>query len=211
MMEHMEVTGIRVVNPTYAFRRARDKYSTQYTLQAAGLPVAETFTTESMNRAYVRSQEMGVSVYKPILGSMGKGALKFDDHDLAYNAWKMLTRLGQPLIVQKYIDNPGRDIRVFVVGGKVIGTAVKYGEEGKWKTNVAQGGTMVDEPVAEEIQELGVRATEVMGLDYAGVDVIESQDGPVVLEVNGAPGWQGLKGATGINVAEKIVRHVTGG
>jgi len=211
MIEHMEVSGIRVVNPTYAFRRARDKYSTQYTLQAAGLPVAETFTTESMNRAYTRSQEMGVFVYKPILGSMGKGALKFDDHDLAYNAWRMLSRLGMPLIVQKYIDNPGRDIRVFVVGGKVIGTAVKYGEKGKWKTNVAQGGTMVDEPVAEEIQELGVRATEVMGLDYAGVDVIESPDGPVVLEVNGAPGWQGLKGATGINVAEKIVRYVTGG
>ena len=152
---------------------------------------------------------MGVSVYKPILGSMGKGSLKFDDPDVAYNAWKMLSRLGQPLIVQEFLPNPGRDIRVFVVGGKVIASAYKYGVPGQWKTNVAQGGRMVDEPVPLEILEIGVKAVKAIGLDYAGVDVIESDRGPVVLEVNGAPGWQALKQATGVDVAEKIVRHVT--
>jgi glutathione synthase/RimK-type ligase-like ATP-grasp enzyme len=69
MIEHMELSGIRVVNPTYSFRRARDKYSTQYALSGAGLPIATTYTTESMERAYRRSREMGVSVYKPILSS----------------------------------------------------------------------------------------------------------------------------------------------
>jgi len=209
MVEHLEVSGIRVVNPCYPFRRARDKYATQYVLVAAGLPVATTYTTESMERAYRRSIQMGVSVYKPILGSMGKGALKFDDPDVAYNAWKMLSRLGQPLIVQEFLPNPGRDIRVFVVGDRVIASAYKYGVPGQWKTNVAQGGRMVDEPVPEEILELGVKAVKAIGLDYAGVDVIESDRGPVVLEVNGAPGWQALKQVTGVDVAEKIVRHVT--
>ena len=209
MVEHLEVAGIRVVNPCYPFRRARDKYATQYVLVAAGLPVATTYTTESMERAYRRSIQMGVSVYKPILGSMGKGSLKFDDPDVAYNAWKMLSRLGQPLIVQEFLPNPGRDIRVFVVGGKVIASAYKYGVPGQWKTNVAQGGRMVDEPVPLETLEIGVKAVKAIGLDYAGVDVIESDRGPVVLEVNGAPGWQALKQATGVDVAEKIVRHVT--
>ena len=203
------MSGIRVVNPCYPFRRARDKYATQYVLVAAGLPVATTYTTESMERAYRRSIQMGVSVYKPILGSMGKGALKFDDPDVAYNAWKMLSRLGQPLIVQEFLPNPGRDIRVFVVGDRVIASAYKYGVPGQWKTNVAQGGRMVDEPVPEEILEIGVKAVKAIGLDYAGVDVIESDRGPVVLEVNGAPGWQALKQVTGVDVAEKIVRHVT--
>jgi ribosomal protein S6--L-glutamate ligase len=210
MVEHLEVSGIRVVNPCYPFRRARDKYATQYVLVAAGLPVATTYTTESMERAYRRSIQMGVSVYKPILGSMGKGSLKFDDPDLAYNAWKMLSRIGQPLIVQEFLPNPGRDIRVFVVGGRVIASAYKYGVPGQWKTNVAQGGRMVDEPVPGEILEIGVKAVKAIGLDYAGVDVIESDRGPVVLEVNGAPGWQALKQVTGVDVAEKIVRHVTG-
>jgi RimK family alpha-L-glutamate ligase len=211
MIEHMELTGIRVVNPCYPFRRARDKYATQYTLAGAGLPVALTYTTENMERAYRRSIEIGVSVYKPILGSMGKGSLKFDDPDIAYNAWKMLSRLGQPLLVQEYISNPGRDIRVFVVGDRVVGSAYKYGMPGRWKTNVAQGGRMVDEPLPEEILELGVRATRALGLDYAGVDIIESDRGPVILEVNGSPGWQALKRATGVDIAEEIVRYVTAG
>jgi ribosomal protein S6--L-glutamate ligase len=211
MIEHMELSGIRVVNPTYSFRRARDKYSTQYALSGAGIPIATTYTTESMERAYRRSQEMGVSVYKPILSSMGKGSLRFDDPDIAYNAWKMLSRVGMPLIVQEYLENPGRDIRVFVVGGKVIASAYKYGVPGEWKTNVAQGGKMVDEPVPEEILDLGVRAAEALGLIYSGVDVMETPRGPVVLEANGSPGWQALKAATGVDVAEKIVLHATEG
>ncbi len=211
LIEHMEVAGIRVVNPCYPFRRARDKYATQYILSRAGLPVALTYTTESMENAYQRSTEMGVSVYKPILSSMGKGSLRFDSPDIAYNAWKMLSRLGQPLIVQEYLSNPGRDIRVFVVGGQVIGSAYKYGAPGQWKTNVAQGGRMVDEPVPDDILELGVKATMAIGLDYAGVDIIESDRGPVILEVNGSPGWQALREATGVDVANKIVKHVTSG
>lgn len=207
LLEHMEVAGIRVVNPSYAFRRARDKYATQYTLEAAGLPVPTTYTTESMADAYRASELYGEFIYKPILSSMGKGSLKFTDPDLAYNAYKMLDRFSQPLILQKYVPNPGRDIRVFVIGDRVVGSAYKYRPEGKWKTNVAQGGRMVEERVPDDILELGVKATEAMGLDYSGVDVIESPEGPVVLEVNGSPGWQALNIAANIKVADEIVKH----
>lgn len=209
MMEHMEVAGIRVVNPCYSFRRARDKYATGYTLADAGLPVAMTYTTENMEAAYRRSHNLDAFVYKPILGSMGKGSMKFDNPDLAYNAWKTLSRIGQPLIIQEYIQNPGRDIRVFVVGDNVVGSAYKYGAPGRWKTNVAQGARMVDEQVPEDILELGIKAVKTIGLDYAGVDIIESERGPVILEVNGAPGWQALKQVTGIDIAVEIVKHVT--
>jgi RimK family alpha-L-glutamate ligase len=208
MVEHLELSGVRVVNPGYPFRRARDKYATQYILHQAGLPVATTYTTENMERAFRCSQEMRECVYKPILGSMGKGSLKFDDPDLAYNAWKMLSRLGQPLIVQEYLHNPGRDVRIFVVGEEAIGTVYKYGVPGQWKTNVAQGGRMVEEQVSDEIVELGLKANNAMGLDYSGVDIIESNKGPVILEVNGAPGWQALKAATGIDVADRIIRYI---
>ncbi|MBQ04647.1 RimK family alpha-L-glutamate ligase [Candidatus Bathyarchaeota archaeon] len=211
MIEHMSFSGIHVVNPTYSLRRARDKYSTQYALSEAGLPIATTYTTESMEMAYQRSREIGVSVYKPILSSMGKGSLRFDDPEIAHNAFKMLSRVGMPLIIQEYLENPGRDIRVFVVGGEVVATAIKYGGPGEWKTNVAQGGKMVDEPVSNEILALGVRATNALGLIYSGVDIMETPRGPVVLEANGSPGWQALKAVTGIDVAEKIVLHVAKG
>lgn len=206
MLEHMEVAGIKVVNSTYPFRRSRDKYATQYVLQAAGIPIPQTFTTESLARAYQKTNEMGKTIYKPILSSMGRGSMKFDDADLAYNAYRLLDRLHHPLILQKYVQTPGRDIRVFIVGDEVVGAVYKYLPEGEWKSNVAQGGKMVEEEMSDEIIEMAFNANEAMGLDYSGVDILESPEGPIVLEVNASPGWQGLKKATGKDVAEIIVR-----
>jgi ribosomal protein S6--L-glutamate ligase len=148
----------------------------------------------------------GKVVYKPILSSMGKGIMKFNDADLAYNAYKMLDRMHHPLIIQKYIKNPGRDIRVFVIGGNVTKAVYRYIPEDGWKSNVAQGGKMIEGKISKEILELGLNANKAMGLDYSGVDIIEGQDGPIIMEVNAAPGWQGLKEATGENIAEKIIQ-----
>jgi RimK family alpha-L-glutamate ligase len=207
MLEHMEMAGIKVVNSTYPFRRSRDKYATQYVLHAAGIPIPQTFTTESLARAYQKTNEMGKTIYKPILGSMGRGSMKFDNADLAYNAYRLLDRLQHPLILQKYVQTPGRDIRVFIVGDEVVGAVYKYLLEGEWKSNVAQGGRMVEEEMSDEIIDMAFKATEAMGLDYSGVDILESPEGPIVLEVNASPGWQGLKKATGKDVADIIVRY----
>lgn len=207
MLEHMEIAGIKVMNSTLPFRRSRDKYATQYVLQDAGIPIPSTYTTESLARAYQVTGEMKDVIYKPILSSMGRGSMKFTDPDLAYNAYRLLDRLQHPLILQKYVENPGRDIRVFVIGDEVVGAVYKYIPEGQWKSNVAQGGKMVEEEMSDEIIEMAFNATRAMGLDYAGVDIIESQDGPIVLEVNASPGWQGLKGATGKDVADLIVEY----
>jgi RimK family alpha-L-glutamate ligase len=208
LLEHMEVAGIRVMNPCYPFRRARDKYATQYVLLNNNLPVAETVTTESLARAYEHTSLMdGNIIYKPILSSMGKGSMRFENTDLAYNAYKMLDRMQQPFLIQRFIQNPGRDIRVFVIGGKIAGAVYKYIPEGGWKSNVAQGGKMVEEKISQDILELGLKATKAMKLDYCGVDIIEGTEGPVILEVNAAPGWQGLKEATGLDIADKIIRY----
>jgi len=207
MVEHMEMSGIRVVNPCYPFRRARDKYATQYILAKHGLPIPYTYTTESIAEGYTLAEVYKKFVYKPILSSMGKGSMLFEDPDLAYNAFKSLNRYDQPLILQKYVPNPGRDIRVFVIGDQVIGSAYKYRAPGKWKTNVAQGGHMTDEKVPEDICELGIKATKAMGLDYSGVDIIESPMGPMILEVNASPGWQALNQAVDIKIADEIVKY----
>ncbi len=207
MLEHMEMAGIKVMNSTYPFRRSRDKYATQYVLHVAGIPIPQTFTTESLARAYQKTNEMGKTIYKPILGSMGRGSMKFDDADMAYNAYRLLDRLQHPLILQKYVQTPGRDIRVFIVGDEVVGAVYKYLPEGKWKSNLAQGGRMVEEEMSDEIIDMAFKATKAMGLDYSGVDIIESPEGPLVLEVNASPGWQGLKKATGKDIADIIVRY----
>jgi ribosomal protein S6--L-glutamate ligase len=207
MMEHMEVAGIKVINSTYPFRRSRDKYSTQYTLQAAGLPIPKTFTTESLAMAYAHTEKMLPVIYKPILSSMGRGSMKFVDTDLAFNAYKTLDRLYHPLIIQGYVHNPGRDVRIFVIGDECVGAVYKYIPEGKWKSNIAQGGRMVEEEMKPQIIELGIKAARAMELDYCGVDILESPDGPIVLEVNAAPGWQGLNKATGKDIAKIVTEY----
>ncbi len=126
MLEHMEVAGIRVINSTYPFRRSRDKYATQYMLHKACIPIPTTYTTESLARAYTVTGDMKEVIYKPILSSMGRGSMKFTDADLAYNAYRLLDRLQHPLILQKYVTNPGRDIRVFIIGDQVVGAVYKY-------------------------------------------------------------------------------------
>lgn len=205
MMGHLEVSGVHVVNPIYACMKVRDKYSMSYTLAKAGLPIPKTYVTEMANWAYRVSQDFSQLVYKPIVGGLGFGSMKFDDSDMAFNAFKTLERLGDPLYIQEYLEKPNRDIRVFVIGDKVLASIYRIAPSGKWKTNVAQGSQAKAFKLSAELAEISLKAVEAVGLLYAGIDIIETRDGPVILEVNGSPSWQGLQQATGINIAEHLV------
>jgi len=208
MMEHLELSGTFVVNSTQACRRARDKYSTMYALARAELPIPPTYVTEMAHWAYRTSKRFKCAVYKPILGSLGFGSMKFDNADLAFNAYTTLERLGQPLFVQEYLEKLGRDIRAFVLGEKVIASIYRVAQPTEWKTNVAQGAQAKAIQLSSKLEKLAIKAARALGLLYAGVDILEVGKKAVVLEVNGSPSWQGLQKATGVNVAEELVKHV---
>jgi RimK family alpha-L-glutamate ligase len=206
LMEHMELSGALMINSTYAHRKAKDKYSMTYSLARAGLPIPRTYVTEMAHWAYRVSQEFKQVVYKPIVGSLGFGSMKFNDVDLAFNAYKTLERWGQPLYVQEYLEKPSRDIRAFVIGENVLASIYREARPGEWKTNVAQGAKAKPLRLSTEMQELVIKATKAIDLLYAGVDVMETSKGPIIIEVNASPSWQGLQNATGVNVAEKLVK-----
>lgn len=208
MMEHLEFSGTLVVNPTYAYRKAKDKYSTICTLARAGLPIPRTYVTEMAHWAYRTSRGFKQIVYKPIVGSLGFGSMRFSNPDLAFNAYKTLERWGHPIYVQEYLEKPGRDIRAFVIGETILASVYRVAPPGEWRTNVAQGSQTQPIRLPGELKELALRATKSLGLLYAGVDILETEDGPVLLEVNGSPSWQGLERATGVNVAERLVQFV---
>jgi len=208
MMEHLELSGTFVVNSTQACQRARDKYSTMYTLARAGMPIPPTYVTEMAHWAYRASKGFKQVVYKPILGSLGFGSMKFDNADLAFNAYTTLERLGQPLYIQEYVEKPGRDIRAFVLGERVIASIYRIAQPTEWKTNVAQGAQAKAIQLSSKLEKLAIKAARALGLLYAGVDILEVGKKAVVLEVNGSPSWQGLQKATGVNVAEELVKHV---
>jgi ribosomal protein S6--L-glutamate ligase len=196
-----------VINPVQAFRKARDKYLTMCVLAKAGLPILPTYVTEMAHWAYRASKGFRKVVYKPIVGSLGFGSMKFDDVDLAFNAYSQLERLGQPLYVQEYMEKPGRDIRAFIIGDRVAASICRTAQLTEWKTNVAQGAQPEPVQLSSKLEGLALKAVTSLGLMYAGVDILENEEKAVVLEVNGSPSWQGIRKATGANITEELVQY----
>jgi RimK family alpha-L-glutamate ligase len=132
--------------------------------------------------------------------------VRVSEPEVARRILRSLEQTRAVFYVQKAVDHGGRDIRVFVVGGTVLGAIERRAPEGEWRTNVAIGGSATPCDLPADWAELAVRAAAVVGADYAGVDLLPSRDGGVfVLEVNGIPGWEGFQKATGIDVAGAIV------
>jgi RimK family alpha-L-glutamate ligase len=112
------------------------------------------------------------------------------------------------MLIQEFIDTPGRDIRVSVVGSKVIGAMYRYAKPGEWKTNVSRGAKPKECPLTKELEQLALKAAKALEMDFAGIDILEEDDQLVVSEVNSAPNWSGLQKATGVDAAEEIAAHI---
>jgi len=205
----IENRGVRVVNSPRAIERSVDKFYTTTLLQEAGLPVPDTVVCERVEDAMDAIRQIGDVVIKPIFGSLGHGIVRVSDPETALRVVRALDQIRAVFYVQRAIDHGGRDVRIFVVGGRVIAAIERRAPAGEWRTNVAIGGSATAVGVPLDMQEIAIRAAAAVGADYAGVDVLPARDGSLfVLEVNGIPGWQGLQRATGVDVAAAIVEHV---
>jgi ribosomal protein S6--L-glutamate ligase len=208
LLEHFEDAGIYVMNPAYSFRRAKDKYATLTALHKVGIRVPRTFIGENLEAAIDFADEVGDVVVKPLIGARGMGAIRAEHRELTYRAMKFIHQLGQVLYVQELVEKPDRDIRAFVIGGKLIGAMYRYipeGIEGEWRTNVHGGGKAELTKLTPEYEECAIKTAEVLKLDYTGVDIIESPEGPCVIEANAAPSWSALSRVTGVDIASLIV------
>ena len=205
----IEKRGVVVMNSARAIERSVDKFYTTALLQEAGLPTPETVVCEDATAAMTAIVAMGDVIIKPLFGSMGHGCVRVSDPDVAFRVVQSLEQLRIVFYVQRVVDHGGRDIRVFVVGGRVLAAIERRAPDGQWRTNVSLGGAARPFDLPPSWEQLALRAAATIGADYAGVDLLPSRDGTVlVLEVNGIPGWQGLKQATGIDVAGAIVEHL---
>ena len=202
----IEDRGVMVMNSPRAIERSVNKFYTTALLHEAGLPTPETVVCEQTDEVMPAIRRMGEVVIKPIFGSLGHGMVRVSDPEVARRIVRSLEQTRTVFYVQRAIDHGGRDIRVFVVGGTVLGAIERRAPEGEWRTNVAIGGTARPFDLPAEWAQLALRAADAVGTDYAGIDLLPSRDGTVyVLEVNGIPGWEGLQRATGIDVAGAIV------
>jgi ribosomal protein S6--L-glutamate ligase len=140
---------------------------------------------------------------------MGHGMVRVSDPDVAFRVFRSLEQVRSVFYVQRVIEHEGCDVRVFVVGGRMLGAIERRAPDGQWRTNFTRGGSVRPFDLPKNWEQLALRAASAIGADYAGVDLLPSRDGQVfVLEVNGIPGWQGLQQATGLDVAGAIVDHL---
>jgi len=199
--------GVRVINSPAAIEKTVDKYYTSAILEEAGLPTPRTVVAEKFGDAMDAFREMGDVVVKPLFGSLGNGMVRISDEELAYRTFRALELARYVFYVQEYIPHRNRDIRAFVVGGRVVAAILRTGNG--WKTNMAKGARAEPLRLTVELEEQCLRAVAALGADYAGVDILPGEDGKCyIIEVNGIPGWAGLQGATGLNVAGEIADYV---
>ncbi len=205
----IEERGVPVMNSPRAIERCVDKFYTTALVQEAGLPTPRTVVCERADEAMAAVRAMGDVVIKPIFGSMGHGMTRVSDPDVAFRVVRALEQIRAVFYVQQVVDHGGRDIRAFVVGGRVLGAIERHAVGGDWRTNVARGAEARPFALPPAWAGMAVAAAAAVGADYAGVDLLPAPDGSVyVLEVNGIPGWQGLQEATGIDVAAAVVAHL---
>ena len=210
-LHRLEASGVPVVNPPRAVEAAVDKYLALARIEGNGLPVPPTWAGESASDALEAFRLLGGDVVvKPLFGSEGRGLVRVSDPELAFRAFWTLEQLRSVIYLQKYLDNPGHDLRVFVLGDRVVGAIARHAPEGDWRTNVAVGGR--PEAIAlEPTQEvLALGAARSVGAIIAGVDLLFDLDRQswVVLEVNAVPGWRALAATTGLDLASEILAHL---
>jgi len=200
--------GVTVVNGPRALERTVDKFLASALLAGAGVPTPRTIACERPEDALEAFEELGGDVIvKPLFGSMGAGMTRVDDADVAYRVFHALALERAVYYLQETLDHADRDVRAFVVGGRVLAAIERHGSG--WRANLARGARARATELSAEQERLCVEAAAVVGADYAGVDLLRSSDGrEYVLELNGIPGWRGLQEATGADVAAALVAHV---
>jgi ribosomal protein S6--L-glutamate ligase len=206
VLHRLEARGVAVLNPPKSVEICVDKYLATAKLDAAGIPVPPTIACQHADAALEAFTQLGGDVIvKPLFGSEGRGMVRVSDPDIAWRTFRTLERLQSVLYLQKYIAHPGCDLRVFVLGGKVL-AAMRRHADGGWRTNVAQGGRAECVRATDIEQTLALRAAATVGAVVAGVDLLLGPAGEYyVIEVNAVPGWRALAPVTGIDIAAAMV------
>jgi len=207
LLHRLERLGTVIVNRPSAIEKAVDKYYALTLLEEGGIAVPRTIVCEDPRQALQAFDELGGDVVvKPIFGSRGLGITRLTDREVASRILRSLAFLHNVLYLQEFIAHGTRDIRAFVVGDRVIASMYRVAKG--WKTNVSQGATAVPFSPSQEVKELAVRASKVLGCEIAGVDILEGPRGLLINEINSQPGFRGLQSTTESDVAGEIVDYL---
>ena len=207
MLYKLERLGLYIINPPEAIEHCVDKYDILAILEDNGVPVPRTAATESVNEALNAFNELGGDVVvKPIFGSRGMGATRIVDSEIASTIFKAITFHHGVIYIQEFVPHGYSDIRAFVIDGHVVAAMRRIAES--WKTNFSRGARPAPITLDPAFEELAVKSAKIVSCKIAGVDILESPNGPKICDVNSQPGWKGLQMVTKVNIAKDIVDFI---
>lgn len=195
------------MNSPEAIEKCVDKYRALSILEESGFTVPRTIVTESTKEAVEGFYELGGDVIvKSLFGSRGVGSTRISDPEIAARIFRSLRFQHNVLYLQEFVPHSNMDIRAFIVGSDVVAAMRRLGDS--WKTNVSQGAKPVSVQLSKELESLAIDAAKCLGCEISGVDILESSNGPLIVELNSQPGWRGLQSVTKENIADCIIGHI---
>jgi ribosomal protein S6--L-glutamate ligase len=210
VVRQFDLTGVPVLNGAVAIARSRDKLRALQLLTLQGLDVPITVCARSPTGLDATLPLVGgcPAIVKLQQGTQGIGTMIAETPQAAHALLETFWAMGQDIVLQEYVrESKGRDVRIIVVGGKVVAAMERVAKKGEFRANLHRGGLGRRIRLPASYRKAAIRAAEVMGLEVAGVDLLAGRRGPRILEINSSPGFEGIERATGIDVAGAVVAY----
>ncbi|MFD2824903.1 30S ribosomal protein S6--L-glutamate ligase [Leeuwenhoekiella polynyae] len=214
VVRQFEMMGCFTTTESQALVRSRDKLRSLQILSRARLGLPKTvFTNYSRDVAEIIDHVGGAPlIIKLLEGTQGLGVVLAETKNAAESVIEAFNGLQARVIVQEFIkEAKGADIRAFIIDGQVVGAMKRQGKEGEFRSNLHRGGTAEVITLSDEEENAAIKAAKAMGLGVAGVDMLQSARGPLILEVNSSPGLEGIEKATGKDIAKSVIRYIERG
>ena len=211
VVRQFEMMEVYTLNESVAISRSRDKLRSLQLLarKGIGLPITGFAHSTKYTNDLIRLVNGAPLVIKLLEGTQGIGVVLAETHNAAESVIEAFRGQKTNILVQEFIKEAGaKDIRCFVIGNKVVAAMMRTGKEGDFRSNIHRGGSVEKVKITPEERSTAVRAAKIMGLNVAGVDILRSNHGPVVMEVNSSPGLEGIEKASGIKVADLVIDFI---
>ena len=213
VVRQFEMMKIFTAVESQALVRSRDKLRSLQILARAGIGIPKTAFASSPKEKDIDNviESIGGApcIIKLLEGTQGIGVILADNHKAAKSVIEAFMKIKANMLVQEFIKEAGgADIRVFIVDGQIVGAMKRQAIVGEFRSNLHRGGSASVIQLSPEERATAIKAVKKLGLGIAGVDLLQSKRGPLVMEVNSSPGLEGIEGATGIDIAGKIIEYV---
>ena len=210
VVRQFEMMNVYSATKSIALVRSRDKLRSLQLLSSAGIDIPKTVFANRTTDINDLIELVGGApvIVKLIESTHGQGVVLAETKKAAKSVIQAFYSINQPILIQEFIDESGgSDIRAIVVGGRVVGSMRRQSLDGEFRSNIHQGGSGEKVKLSSDERRVAVKAARQLGLNVAGVDLLRSKRGPLVIEVNSSPGLQGIEAATGRDIAAKIIKY----